>query len=322
MKKLIAWLRPESTRAYLYRVLLVLLPVLVGLAHWSSGTSSTILTIAAAVLGFGSPALAAAHTSTKAVHLATRRKRKGLLPADPDRPRLHLAVAPSASLTDVGLYAKVRSWGMLLNDRIGDCGPAAVGHAIKLMAAATGRRVSITEKAVLAFYILNTGYDPKTGANDTGVVLQKMLELWRKVGLAGHKILAFGDLALDALTIHAAVANFGFVVAGIKCPKSAEDEFNAGLDWIVVPRSPIEGGHCVLIVGYDKARGCWVIVTWGGIAYVTPAFFAKYLTEAWAVISPDWLEANGNTPLGETVAQLGAEFTELTGEPSPFPAAA
>lgn len=65
MKSLTGWLSNESHRAYLYRIAVVLVPVLVTAGVLTSGVAQTVLTIAAAVLGLGAPAVAAANTSTK-----------------------------------------------------------------------------------------------------------------------------------------------------------------------------------------------------------------------------------------------------------------
>jgi hypothetical protein len=56
--------------------------------------------------------------------------------------------------------------------------------------------------------------------------------------------------------------------------------------WSVVPGSPIEGGHCIIIVGYDDAEGVFYIVSWGQVFKATYAFIAKYIDEAWALIAP------------------------------------
>jgi hypothetical protein len=43
--------------------------------------------------------------------------------------------------------------------------------------------------------------------------------------------------------------------------------------------------------------------------------------EAWVVVTPEWLSAVGVTPTGLDLYGLGEEFSRLTGEPNPIPAA-
>jgi hypothetical protein len=56
----------ESTRAYVYRILLVLVPVLGFYGIAQEGEAELWLTVASVVLGVGASGLAAANTSTKA----------------------------------------------------------------------------------------------------------------------------------------------------------------------------------------------------------------------------------------------------------------
>lgn len=65
MTKLKAWLEVEAHRAYLYRILIVVVPLLVAGGVLTDGNAQTVLGILAALLGFGAPALAAHKTSTK-----------------------------------------------------------------------------------------------------------------------------------------------------------------------------------------------------------------------------------------------------------------
>src|SRR4051812_17423635 len=54
-------------------------------------------------------------------------------------------------------------WGMMLNDRIGDCAIAAPGHMMMAWTANAGRPFVPTDAQVLAAYSAVSGYDPKTG---------------------------------------------------------------------------------------------------------------------------------------------------------------
>ena len=62
------------------------------------------------------------------------------------------------------------------------------------------------------------------------------------------------------------------------------------------------GGHCVPAVAYD-ARGVWV-VSWGREYLLTWAAFGVYVTEAWAVLGPDWTSGGKPAPNGMDLASL------------------
>jgi hypothetical protein len=52
---------------------------------------------------------------------------------------------------------------------------------------------------------------------------------------------------------------------------------------------------------------------------MTDAFSAKYIDEAWAIVTPEWYAANGKTPEGLDLYGLGQALSQITGEPNPFP---
>ncbi len=90
------------------------------------------------------------------------------------------------------LTSKVKSWGMMDNDQIGDCTCAAAGHMIMEWTANAGKKmVTPTDKQIVSAYSAITGYNPTTGANDNGAVEIDVLNFWRQSGIAGHKIGAY-----------------------------------------------------------------------------------------------------------------------------------
>jgi hypothetical protein len=242
----------------------------------------------------------------------------GRLPNDPSKPRLtlDLSSAPPAPASVDWLH-QVDSFPMYGNDSIGDCTVAAAGHMVQAWTAAASTEVTVPEAAVLAMYEAVSGYDPATGANDNGAVMQDVLNLWRKEGLGGHKILGFAQVKhADAGQVMAAIAAFGGIYIGVNFPGSAMDQFNAGEPWTVVAGAAIEGGHAVNAGAYDpKTYKC---VTWAQVQVMDDAWWAAYVEEAWVIITADWITVNGSTPAGLAVAALGTEFTALTGQPSPF----
>src|SRR5580700_2315061 len=83
-------------------------------------------------------------------------------------------------------------WGMLGNDKVGDCTCAAIAHMVMLMTAHTGTMVSPSLDETLAVYTAVTGYDPSQtqpdGSNptDQGAAITDILAYWQNVGIAGH----------------------------------------------------------------------------------------------------------------------------------------
>jgi hypothetical protein len=209
---------------------------------------------------------------------------------------------------------------MYLNDSIGDCTCAAVGHLLQGWTAySTGKALTVADSDVLGLYENVTGYNPQDPSTDQGAYVQDVLGYWRKNGVAGHKITAYASVKVSNMTlIKQAISLFGAVDIGFNFPASAMTQFNQGKPWSVVSGSKVEGGHCVTVVGY-KANGNLVCVTWGALQEMTPSFFAKYVDEAWAIITPDWLDANGHTPQGIDLYTLGQDFAVLTGSPNPIP---
>jgi hypothetical protein len=212
------------------------------------------------------------------------------------------------------------------NDDWSDCVFAGNAHIVEQQTAlGEGSELSVTTTQALAEYSRVTGFDPNAGPpgenpTDQGALIQDGLADLRKNGLAGCKIAAFARCSETDLTeIKLALAELGAVDLGVNLPQSAMDQFNAGQPWTVVPHDGgLLGGHCVVAFGYDAD---WVyVVSWGRVVPVSWQWFAKYVEEAWAVVSQAWAGKNGKDPEGVDLVTLGAEFAELTGAPNPFPA--
>jgi hypothetical protein len=171
---------------------------------------------------------------------------------------------------------------MLLNDRIGDCYPAALLHALQVL---TGGRFSPTDADVLHVYEA-MGYDPtKTqpdGSNptDNGTVGRRLFAWAKAHGL----ITSYAAVPVDRQSIRAAIAGHKAVLCEWALPAGAERE---GDIW-TMPRSGRAagswGGHATVEVGYTKTRNR--NVTWGQEGSVTPPFEDAYLQAAWVVEAP------------------------------------
>jgi hypothetical protein len=131
-------------------------------------------------------------------------------------------------------------------------------------------------------------YFAETGGVDSGLTLFGVLSSNYAKGAYGQKISAYGLLpsGYNAQQLKQVVSSFGVAYIGIECPESAENQANENVTWTVVPGSPIVGGHCIIIVGYDDAESVYYIVSWGELYRATYAFIEKYMDESWAVLAP------------------------------------
>jgi hypothetical protein len=151
--------------------------------------------------------------------------------------------------------------------------------------------------------------DPST---DQGTDMTEAASYRRKTGVMSadgkrHKTLAY--LAVKRTNLKTAAYLFGAIGVGIQFPASAMDQFNAGQPWSYVPFSKIEGGHYVPLVGFDGKY--FLVITWGKIQRVTPAFLARYCDEAIAYVSAERLLADGKTLDGFNLTQLLTDLRSL-----------
>lgn len=249
----------------------------------------------------------------------------GVLPNDPSKPRLKigrfLTTVPTEHPASLDYLSRVKNYPMYLNDNIGDCTCAGAGHIIQAESTyGQGSTQTVSDNDVLKAYEAVSGYDPKTGDNDNGAVLQDVLNYWRKTGIGGHQILAFAELDTKNMDeVKSAMNTFGAIYVGFNFPDSAMDQFNNGQPWDVVRGATIEGGHAVHGGAYLE-NGILKFVTWGAVQEMTQAFWDKYVFEAWIVITPEWLAANGKSPTGLDLYALGEALADITGGANPFPA--
>lgn len=248
------------------------------------------------------------------------------------RPRIRLtathkppAYTPPATL-DRYSAIPAGTLGMDGNDSVGDCTCADVDHEVKAAQVAAGNpEVASTAAEVLAAYSAITGYNPADPSTDQGAEMQSVRDYWRSTGfrLGGqvHKVLLFAELDIvDTSVAQWALDQLGAVGVGVNLPASAQQQFAAGQPWdVVADDGGIDGGHAVALVGYDSTGP--VFATWGAVQHATWAWWARYVEEAWVVLTEDFVNAHtGDDPLGGTLYQLGQQFASLTGQPNPVPA--
>ena len=195
-----------------------------------------------------------------------------------------LPAAPSA--LDLAPFVKA-PWGMMANDRLGDCTCAAAGHLDMIWSAQAGAPVTFTDDQIVEFY------NRVNGGSDDGAVELFVLKEWRtNGGPAGRKIHAFVQISNlgDHELVKSAAFLFGGLYLGVALPVTAQGQ--AVWDVAGDPQAPAAqpgswGGHAVPIIGYD-ATGVTVL-TWGAPMRMTWAFHDHYTEEAYAVLPEEYV---------------------------------
>ncbi len=219
-----------------------------------------------------------------------------------------LPAAPAA----VDWTQGMTSFGSLLNDSLGDCTIAGVGHAIQIFTANTGSEAAVTDAEALQYYEEWDGYNPAIPGTDQGGIELDVLKKWRAQGFAGHTLDAFADVApTHTANVCQGIALFGGVYIGIAMPLSAQEQI--GSVWDVsdgVEGEPGSwGGHCVFVPAYD-ADGL-TCITWGSLQRMTWNFWRKYVDEVHTLISPDFIRVTGLSPSGFDLAALQLDLSQI-----------
>lgn len=205
---------------------------------------------------------------------------------------------------------------MLGNDQYGDCAEAGAMHLIQVETANTGNPLHGTLQQTLDLYSALTGFDPNNPDTDQGTDLLTLLQYWKSQGISvtdakgqvvKHTILGWASLDISSVAQMRYVNDvFGGTYLGINCPQSAENDTS---NWVVVPNSPIIGGHCVNGTGQGRAGGH--LISWGLNIPFQWAFPLAYLDEGYVVVSSLWVNNQGKSPSGMDLNGLLAAMKAL-----------
>jgi hypothetical protein len=251
--------------------------------------------------------------STELVH-DPRAVRLGRQPQPPDGRDLRLAAYLDTTVLPpvpdpVDVTQGLTSWGMLMNDQLGDCTIASALHMEMIWARDSGKGDYVpTDDQALAGYEAACGYvdgDPDT---DRGGIERNVLKYWKKKGLGGREVSAF--VAVDPKSVdemQAALYLFDGVYLGVLLEKVQQTQSV----WDYAPGSGPWGGHAVPLVGWNKAAGTGTVVTWGQTKDVTESFIAQQCEEAWAVLSTNMLDGNNSGPAGLDLTTLRTDLRKL-----------
>lgn len=210
----------------------------------------------------------------------------------------------------------ISNWPMFCNDQWGDCVWAGAAHEHMKWGAEGGAVVAFNDTSVLSDYGAVTGFDPSKPDTDQGTDLSEAAAYRRKTGIidaAGnrHTIDAYVALPLrDPNVVAQAAWLFGAVGIGLQLPSSATEQFDNQVPWDVVEGVSVEGGHYVPVVGRNSA-GNFLVVTWGRLHAMTPAFLAAYMDEGLAYLDLDRIK-NNLSPEQFDLSTLQADLAALS----------
>ena len=188
-----------------------------------------------------------------------------------------------------------------------NCTCASLAHCEMLWTSQSTVELVPTTQQVLDLYSAITGYNPQDPNSDQGANVLDVLNYWRNTGFLNHKIQAYVQInPRNTAHVKAAVDLFGAVYTGIQVPSRAQDQFSNGQPWDDINPDEIEGGHAIPLVAYDP--NYITCVTWGAKQKISYPWLAKYMDECYAVLSTDWIAANGSAPSGFNLGQL---YTDL-----------
>jgi hypothetical protein len=184
-------------------------------------------------------------------------------------------------------------WPMADNDQIGDCTEAAKVHVDQAGAAITGEPWTYQGDASL-----RTEYLGLTGGQDTGLMLPQVLQPWKAGKLAGGANGGYASVNVKNTTLlKQAIWIFGNLYIAVNLPAIAQQQFSpdgSGI-WKLTHTEEdynIEGGHCVVPVGYSHLGV--VAVTWGSTVTIEWGWWHEYVTQAYAVVPPAFVEKGGD----------------------------
>lgn len=244
----------------------------------------------------------------------------GKTPARPGAAKLRLSnyidtsVLPSPP-TEFGHETLIPTWGMLGNDRYGDCVFAGAGHETMLWNAEAGKSVNVDADAALENYSEVTGFNPDDPSTDRGTDMEVAAKYRRKTGFVDadgnrHKIGAYVSLEPGDLNeLWYATYLFDGVGIGVEFCSQWMDAFNNHKPWDAVAHPKIEGGHYIPAIA--KRSGDATIVTWGSGQPMTAAGYQQFNDESLAYLSLEKL-TNGHDINGFDLAALRKDLAALT----------
>jgi hypothetical protein len=208
----------------------------------------------------------------------------------------------------------ISSWGELLNDQLGCCTCAALGHATQVWTANSSTELNVTDAEVLAIYEKWCGYNPSDPSSDGGGVELYVLGDYKSEGFAGTTLKAFASvLPANQVHVQQAINLFIGLYIGMQIPAYImPDDGNVPTFWDLNPtaNNSIIGGHAVFVTGYDSKGPKFI--SWGSNYQMSWAYWVKNVDEAYALISPSQFAADGEAPNGFNMDALETDLVNIS----------
>jgi len=215
---------------------------------------------------------------------------------------------------------------MYLNNELGDCVIAGIGHVVGVMTGNVGNQFLYSNNQIIALYSAIGGYVPGEPSTDRGCDEQTALNYWQHNGAPAGSNQIAGWISVngaDPSEYRTALWLFENLYFGLELPNKWINPFPSapGFIWDVAGPPVPTNGHCVVGVGYTP-KGV-TICTWGMLGLMTDAAIAKYATtagagEVYTVVSQDAInKAAAKAPNGFDWSQLIADFDSMGGSVSP-----
>jgi hypothetical protein len=214
---------------------------------------------------------------------------------------------------EFGYEDRIKTWGVLGNDDYGDCVLAAAAHDTMLWGALGAHPVEFTDDGVLSDYSVVTGFNINDPSTDQGTDMQAAASYRLKVGVVDskgvrHRIGAYVSVEPGNVEQHKAAAwLFGAIDIGIMLSDLQMHQTRAGEPWSGKLTRNI-GGHCVPLVGFKD--GYLLVISWGEVQRVDPAFFEAYNDESIAYFSQEMIN-RGAGPAGTYVWRLNQDLKAI-----------
>ncbi|MBW4038399.1 MAG: hypothetical protein HIU91_05875 [Acidobacteria bacterium] len=213
------------------------------------------------------------------------------------------------------------TWPMLANDKFNCCTSAAAGHMVHHWTAVNQHGVFLSDNDIIAAHAALT-CDHLLDC----VSMADALKYWRKMGIGQHKVHSYVSVGrAEPDDLRGVIYLFGSAYIGLDLPQFAYTGELAkipDIPWAIpVSATPeacapqVSQGHCVAAIGYDEQAV--YAVSWGRLKTMTWEFFSRYVDEAYAVLSQDWVELDSKCPSGFDVSLLDRDLERLRADPSP-----
>src|SRR5271170_6637603 len=180
------------------------------------------------------------------------RKPRTFNPKIPHMSAMLAAMTLPAPPASVDWTHGLTSFGMMLNDTLGDCTCAAVYHARQIWTANAGTEITEADSCVLALYEAVGGYNPSNPNSDNGANEQDVLTYLLNTGapIANNlrdKIVAFVEVDPRNIDdVKRTINDCGVAYIGFNVPSSLMSMDIAPL-WEVDPNNMgFDGGHAII----------------------------------------------------------------------------